>query len=189
MKVRKLKRKHKKSYSLFSKDESPYTSLHKIFQAFDLEGITQELNLWKELAVCNDKSCYTDGKAREQLRHFCSSFAKLAEALYQLQQQNSQDLHNAHPEKTFSQTMPTITLIIHDQTARTENKPVLYLQQFFKNFSFTYSKAELLDLLEAVISYRGASAIDPTTIILHYRCFIAMLKLAKAFGKPFKTSD
>lgn len=55
--------------------------------------------------------------------------------------------------------------------------PVTVLRQFAETFSPAYTQAELLDLLEAVVSYRGKKKIQVESIVFVYQrlCFLAHL--------------
>lgn len=65
--------------------------------------------------------------------------------------------------------------------------PMLVVRRFCWEFRLSYAKAELLDLLEAVITYDGGKKIYKGNLVLFYRYIDFFLRLHTAIVRPIKS--
>ncbi len=165
--------------------KKPFKSLGKIFRAIDLSDLYNNLHYWKELAVCNDNSYYHNNINRENLLLFCNELYKVLEVLYIIYKK-----HNFHNNTIIQETISPDTIMadsplnniicLNDLEIK---HPHNILIHFFGHYSYRYAKAELLDLLEAVISYEGNRTVDKLHLITFYQCLKNSLKTAWIFYK------
>lgn len=134
---------------------------------YTLDDLRQELSGWQELALCNEDSAYAEATARENLLAFMQGFQTAIEALYttRLKKRNYQSPAHA------ALNSPRL-LTLHEQA-----HPMPVIRQFAETFSHAYTQAELLDLLEAVVSYHGKKKIQLESVVFVYQrlCFLACL--------------
>nr|MBP7558541.1 hypothetical protein [Chitinophagaceae bacterium] len=120
-----------------------------------------------ELALCNDDSAYAEAPARENLLAFLQAFQRVIEALYITRLKK---LKYQSPARATLNCPQLLTL-------QEQANPMPVIRQFAETFTHSYIQAELLDLLEAVISYRGKKKIQPGSVIFVYQrlCILANL--------------
>lgn len=156
---------HKPDHFLTLATASPVRALADIIDTYTLDDLRQELNLWQELALCNDDSAYAEAPARENLLAFLQAFQRTIEALYATRLKK---LNYQSPARAALNTPTLLTL-------QEQAQPMPVIRQFAETFTPTYTQAELLDLLEAVISYRGKKKIQLESVVFFYQrlCLLA----------------
>ncbi len=158
---------HKPEHFLTLANASPIRALADVIDTYTLDDLRQELCLWQELAFCNDESAYAEAPARENLLTFLQAFQRTIEALYitRLKKMKYQS-----PARAALNSPQLLTL--HEQA-----NPMPVIRQFADTFPPSYTQAELLDLLEAVISYQGKKKIQLGSAVFVYQrlCFLANL--------------
>ncbi len=186
MKTKRFTIKHK-SGSLFKHGKKhPYKSLNTIFRYCHLDYLHDELNCWKELALCNDNSAYNNGRSRENLLLFCGELQKLAEALYLLY--DNCLVTNKRKNWRNGLTPEAIVLIMdaNKTVLLSEDEilsPLTVPSAFFRKFSIAYAKEELLDLLDAVVNYKSKRDLNRENFIKFYCCLKEILKVANTLSK------
>lgn len=117
---------------------------------------------------------------------FCEELQKLAEALY-LKYDNY--LINKKRKKWLNKLTPEAIALIMDANKTillSEDEilsPQTVLLAFLKKFSMAYAKAELLDLLDAVINYKGNRDFNRENLIKFYCCLKEILKVANSLNE------
>lgn len=65
-------------------------------------------------------------------------------------------------------------------------RPGLVIKQFCKTFKPAYAKMELMDMLDAVITYEGDKTLYRGNLVLFYQHAHCLVRLAYRFGKHKK---
>ena len=180
MKHKKNNRKRfDKPYRMVSRTiDKPARCLAEIFTCFQLKDFEKNLSLWKKMALANDESAYDNAATRENLMYFCCELQRLSEAFYLLNKGREQ----WHTTGRRKETASTKTVTAMDETSRLKMKeksnPQLVIRNFCTRFSFVYAKTEILDILEAVITYDGYRKKPKENIVLFYQCLEVLVNLA-----------
>lgn len=138
---------------------SPIQALADVIETYTLDDLRQELIDWQNLALCNDDSAYTEDSARENLIAFLEAFQRTIEALYitHLKKRKPRSASRAELNKP------------HFLTQMELSQPIPVLRRFTETFTSSYTQIELLDLLEAVIKYKGEKEIQLDSLIFVYQ--------------------
>ena len=150
--------------------------LKEAFSFTTLNDLRYDLLKWQEIAFCNDEGLYETGTEREDLICFVEALVKLAEAFYILYaRKNRQQL---------KQLSRPVRKLIRDEnrpqylSGEEKAAPRYVVTGFAQTFSVKYARAELLDLLEAVVGYEGPRAVCKTNLVLLYRQLDYLVRLA-----------
>lgn len=154
--------------------------LWEVFHNYHLNDLKEELDSWKELALCNDNSAYEDGRSREDLVDFILQLHQLIEAFYILNERKNSDRRCKQLKRLSRQAREMISAF-NTPILLTTNKnqtPKRVIKQFCKSFREPYVQMELLDMLDAVITYQGAKEIYKGNLILFYEVLLLLKNLA-----------
>lgn len=179
------KRFHKPYHFLNKGGEHPLPCLYEIFKSFHLDDFRRELSLWQELALCNDQSAYDEGGEREDLMDFVHGLQKLIEAFHLLHKKSNRQKINKGIKGFSKQTKKMLSQIntpVFLTTAEMD-KPGIVIKHFCKTFSSSYATIELLDLLEAVITYEGNKNVYTGNLVLFYQHLQYLVRLAYKMEK------
>ncbi len=153
-------------------------SLRHIFRNFHLDDCREELTLWLRVALSHDDGAYGEGTAREDLMDLVDHLHRLMEAWC--------IIHMA----TYRETIPPETRNLLDianrpfyLTAAEQRNPHRVIQQFCKTFRHSYVKMELVDMLEAVVTYKGEQLICKGTLVAFYQHLYCLVKLAYRYTR------
>jgi hypothetical protein len=179
------KRFHKPWHFLSKEGAYPLHCLYEIFKSFHLDDFKSELNLWQELALCNDQSAYEEGGAREDLMDFIHGLQKLIEAFHMLHKKSNRQKINKGIKGFSKQTKKMLSQINNPVflTTAEMDKPGIVIKQFCKRFTSSYTTIELLDLLEAVITYEGNKNAYKGNLVLFYQHLHYLVRLAYKMEK------
>ncbi|HMR83502.1 MAG TPA: hypothetical protein PKE30_10235 [Niabella sp.] len=179
------KRRFYKPWHFLSQAGKLHTGLREVFCNYSLEELRQELQCWLQLALCNDNSAYAEASAREDLLDFTQDLQRLAEALYILNEKK-----NTGQKRKQLKTLPKQTRQIIAQentpvllTEEEKKKPEQVVSQFCKTFHRSYVQTELLDMLDAVITYKGDKQADKGNLVLFYEHLYVLVRVAYGFCK------
>ena len=167
-------------------------SLSLIFTNFHLDDFNRELKLWLHVALVNEQSAYEEGGAREDLIDFTDQLHKLIEALYLIHRKRS-----AKKKRKLGKPLPKkIANIIENMNlplflSETEiDNPLIVIKSFCKTFNTDYVKAELLDMLEALITYDGRRRIYHGGLVSFYQHLHCLIIIAYSiYNKNKKRLD
>jgi hypothetical protein len=182
------KRFDKTSRFLYKERGQIIDCLPEIFRNFHLDDFREELNLWRELALCNDQSAYDTGYAREDLMDFIRELHTLIEAFHLVNekanqhQKNKTTLHLSKQTRKLLSGLNIPVSLSEEQKAR----PYLVISRFCKSFGQEYVKMELLDLLDAVITYEGSKEINKSILVLFYQHLQFLTGLAYNLAGSFQ---
>ncbi|MCW3090490.1 MAG: hypothetical protein JWP81_1559 [Ferruginibacter sp.] len=159
--------------------------LREIFHIFHLDDFRDEITKWQQLALANDQSVYDEGNAREDLIDFCHEFLKLIESLHVLNKTNTKKHKNKWKKNLSNAAKKIIGKMNQPILLNEEEKvnPQLVIKRFCKSFSYSYTKIEILDLLEAVITYEGEKKVYKGNLVLFYQCMKCLLRMAYTICK------
>ena len=144
--------------------DKPIECMAEVFVCFPLEDFYKKLSFWQRLAMTNDESIYDNAATREELMDFCKELQRLVKAFYRL--------IKMWRKKKKSRGKIDVR---HDHT-KLNALPRVY--GFCEKFSFAYAKMELLDLLDAVITYNGTKKVRKQNVVLFYECLDFMIDVA-----------
>lgn len=174
------KRFHKPQHVLNGGGKDPARRLYGIFKSFHLDDFRTELSLWQQLALSNDQSAYDEGGAREDLQDFTYGLQKLIEGLHVINRKRNRKKIKKQLRKLPENSRKLLAGINRPVllSAAEQAKPASVIKQFCKIFSRSYAEMELLDLLEAVITYEGNKTVCKGNLVLFYRHLRCLVRLA-----------
>ncbi len=186
------KRFYKPHHFLPHTKRHPSRCLREIFKNFHLDDFREEINCWQQLALCNNQSAYEDGCDREDLIDFVAALHKLIEAFHCI---NYKVNHHEIKKPLKGLTKKTRQMVSKmniplSLTEEERNRPGLVIKLFRKTFKQAYAKIELLDMLDAVITYKGNKTLNKSNLVLFYQHVHCLIKLANRMGahKKFYSS-
>ncbi len=159
-----------------------HTGLREVFYNYPLEELKQELQCWQRLALCNDNGAYREAGAREDLLDFTKELQRLAEAFYLLNEKKNAGKKSKQLKKLPKQARKVIaqentTVLLTDDEKK---NPEQVVRQFCKTFRRSYAQMELLDMLDAVITYKGEKEADKSNLVLFYEHLYALIRFCFA---------
>lgn len=184
-----LRKRFSKPYHFLNKaGNHPFQCLAIIFQNFHLDDFRSEIHLWQQLALTNDQSAYDDGDEREDLMDFIQELLKLVEAFYIISEKRNQRKKDKGLEGLSKKTKKMLAKMNTPVLLTSEEKasPNLVVKHFCKTFRNTYAKIELLDLLDAVITYDGEKDVYKGSLMLFYQHMDYLIGLAYLMKKTEK---
>ncbi|SDD77767.1 hypothetical protein [Niabella drilacis] len=158
----------------------PLRILWEVFYNYHLDELRDELQCWQQCALCNDNSAYSEEGAREDLMDFIRHLLRLIEAYYILNEcKNSgkkrrQQKGLSKEARQMIAKMSTPVLL----TANEKKDPGQVITQFCKTFRQSYVQMELLDMLDAVITYKGYKEVYKGNLVLFYEHLHCLVRLA-----------
>jgi len=154
-------------------DKFFFKGLEAVFENFHLDDFREELNQWLHAALSSGQSVYEEGGEREDLMDFVHHLHRLIEAFCII-----------HARTLAQQNMPAPTRGLLADANRPfylseaeQGNPHKEIRQFRRTFRYSYAKAELLDLLEGVITYNGAKEICRVDLVMFYRHLLYLVRL------------
>jgi hypothetical protein len=166
-------------FSLSKKDTCE--AVGKIFIEIDIDFICRELEVWKEISMSNDCSVYDEAKSREHLFRYCKSLMKVVAAVYLV----NKEVISKSKKRSCSLVFDSVVADVECERALKflredeRNNPVIAIRRHFKKFSLAYSKVEVRDMLDAVITYKGKYKVNKNCLLIFYDCLTVLLKVAK----------
>lgn len=133
----------------------PFRGLREVFHNYHLDDLKQEIQRWQQLALCNDQSVYDEGCTREDLIDFIQELQRLMEAFHMLNETKNRhrkrkQLKGLSKQSRQMLAQMDIPVLLTDEEMKS---PENAIHQFCKTFRRSYVQMELLDLLDAVITY------------------------------------
>ncbi|HVX28519.1 MAG TPA: hypothetical protein VHB70_19375 [Parafilimonas sp.] len=166
---------------LVARNRNVFRNLRALFNNFQLETCKDELNHWQRLALANDQSAYDEAYLREDLMDFIHALLKLVEAFWLIRQRH---IYKDKP-KLCAGMDKQVQYLDDNEIA----KPKKVISQFCTTFKHSYAEIELLDLLDAVITYDGCKKLYKGNLVLFYQWMKWLIYLAYKVDKTtLKTS-
>src|SRR5262249_19062933 len=129
--------------------------------------------------LANDQSAYDEAYLREDLMDFMEAVLKLVEAFWLIRQRNIY--------KTKLKMLAGMDKQVHYLDEREIAKPKKVIAQFCQSFKYSYAEIELIDLLDAVITYDGHKKTYKGNLVLFYQYMKWLIHLAYKLNKKAKT--
>ena len=154
-------------------------ALQAVFQNFHPEDFISRLNYWQRMALSNDQSAYEAAAAREDLMDATDALKKLVECWYiiftkkLLKKARSQTRLERLQQKMLEQPGIVYTLTKDEQA-----KPVRFLYRFCRDFDRAYIEMELLDMLDAVVTYTGVNENHKSNLVFFYQHLLFLVRLS-----------
>lgn len=154
--------------------------LKEVFLIFHLHDLRDDLERWKDIALCACGSVYIECNAREQLILFTKELLKLVEAFYILIRKK----HHKYLKSKLSG--PALKAALHDSlplhlSESDVKNPKQVIHLFTQTFKKPYARCELLDMLDAAMTYDGALPVYKGTMVLLYRLLDFMVRFSYTF--------
>ncbi|HTN08532.1 MAG TPA: hypothetical protein VL121_17475 [Agriterribacter sp.] len=168
--------------------DDPFLCLTAIFDVFHPNDFRREIAFWQQLALANDQSAYDEGNVREDMMDFCYELLRITEAFYVLNK-NRKPEQKAEKKKSVKKETGRTTNLLHDPillSAREKADPRLAVSAFCNTFPHNYARIELLDMLDAVITYEGRKKVYKGNLVPVYQCMESLLHLAYMITKNKK---
>lgn len=152
--------------------------MQEIFLNFQPEDFSSGLNRWQRIALSNDRSAYEEAGAREDLMDATEALKKLVECWHVIFIKKF--LKNGKPKTKLKRLQRKILKqdgIVYTLTKAEQAKPALFLHAFCKTFDHRYIETELLDMLDAVVTYDGAQEGYEGNLVFFYRHLLYLVRL------------
>ncbi|MGJ7030858.1 hypothetical protein [Niabella hirudinis] len=158
----------------------PLRILWEVFYNYHLDEMKEELQCWQQCALCNDNSAYSEEEAREDLMDFTRHLLRLIEAYHIMNERKNADRKYKQQKglpkdarKMIAKMNSPVLL-----TADEKKDPELVITQFCETIRRSYVQMELLDMLDAVITYKGDKEIYKGNLVLFYEALAVLVNLA-----------
>jgi len=175
------RKRFNKPWHFFSQAcKRPFRGLREVFQNYHLDDLKQEIQRWQQLALCNDQSAYDEGCIREDLMDFIQELQRLMEAFHILNERKNRHRKRKQLKGLSKQGRQMLAQMnIHVLLTDEEMKsPENVINQFCITFRRSYAQMELLDLLDAVITYEGDKKVYKGQLVLFYEHLYFLVRLA-----------
>ncbi|HRQ51294.1 MAG TPA: hypothetical protein PLR74_12200 [Agriterribacter sp.] len=159
-------------------------ALQAVFQNFGPGDFISRLNRWQRMSLTNDQSAYDAAAAREDLMDVTDALKKLVECWHIIStKQLLKKARAQNKHKRLQQKMPEQYGIACTLTKDEQAKPMLFLRSFCRTFNRGYIETELLDMLDAVITYDGVNENDKGNLVFFYRHLHFLVRLSYRINK------
>ncbi|MGN6351742.1 MAG: hypothetical protein ACTHLB_00045 [Parafilimonas sp.] len=170
------KRFYKPYHFLSEENGNIMKGLEQVFIDYHPCDFIEDVKEWQTIAMINEQSAYDEGGAREDLLDFTNALMKLSEALWQIYKKQCKD-------KSAKALAHAADIQLQLLSKKETEHPFAVIQYFCSTFSKRYAIIELLDLLEAVITYEGDRKIYKGSLILMYQHLDYLIRTAYVFHK------
>lgn len=159
-------------------------ALQAVFQNFGPGDFISRLNRWQRMALSNDQSAYDAAAAREDLMDVTDALKKLVECWHIIF--TKKILKNSRPQTRLERLQRKVLEqhgFAYTVTKAEQAKPMLFLSRFCHSFHRGYIEMELLDMLDAVITYDGVNENDKGNLIFFYQHLLFLVRLSYKINK------
>jgi hypothetical protein len=159
---------------------NPKDCISETFMVLKLNEFREAINEWLEVAFINENCEYEEGRARWDLKDFCAELQLLAEAFHLMNEANNRETAGAWKKKLPDNIKEELEQLNQPELLNSEQKarPMLVINRFCNAFKLSYSRGELWDLQDAVISYDGEKEISKLNLLLIYECISCLVQAA-----------
>lgn len=162
--------------------------LKEIFQTYHAVDFCNGLDQWERMALSNDQSSYDEGYMREDLMDLADQLKQLINfwwSVYLKRVRKDKPAENKLAAVSKSRNKNKIFNTTLDDAG---SKPGAFLKTFCTTFSRNYIELELLDMLDAVINYEGASPKYKGNLVYFYQHLICLVRLTYRINKAKLTA-
>ena len=185
------KRFYKPWHFLSQAGSRPLHILWEIFHNYHLDELKEELQYWLQLSLCNDNSAYEEESTWEDLMDFTQQLLRLIEAFHVLNERKNAGKKrkqlkalSKESRKIIEQMNIPVLLTIDEK-----KNPQLVIHQFCRTFRQSYMQIELLDMLDAVITYKGDKEVYKGNLVMFYEAMSILVNLAYKMYRHEKGSN
>lgn len=181
-----------KRKSFFSEEQFPHqtkterlNSVAALFRQYHLHDYRYELGQWLYMALANNMGAYVDVVDKEALIDFVESLQKLIESLYIIQL-HEENYNNKTKTPKISKEVREMLVQVNEPNlldSFEKEQPVAVVVAFCKKYKKSYVRAELLDLLNAVVTYKGSRTVFKGGMVHFYYCLFIMVNMVYKWGK------
>lgn len=172
----KRKRFYKPYHFLNEENGNIMKGLEQVFIDYHPCDFIEDIQEWQTIALINGESAYDEGGAREDLLDFTAALMKLAEATWLVYKKQCTD-------KSAKALAHAADVQLQELNKKETKYPHTVIQYFCRTFNKRYARIELLDLLEAVITYKGCRKIHKGSLILMYQHLDYLIRTAYVLHK------
>lgn len=129
----------------------PDKAVKEVWDYMDLDSMRKQLEFWPHAAIADYGAIYEDSDEREQLLIFFHELLRLIEAAYFY---NYTESKYAEKGKDLNELIDKCNLPIRI-SAEQARDPIPLIAKFCQMFPLYYSRIELWELFDAVVSYGG----------------------------------
>lgn len=179
------RKRFSKPWHFLSRAGRPRKMLWEIFDHYHLDSLKEEIQSWKQLALCNDNSAYDEGGVREDLMDFTQALLRVMEAFHIINERKTSDRRRKQLKGMSKESLKIIAQMNIPVllTADEKKKPQRVIHHFCKTFRRSYVQMELMDMLDAVITYKGERKLYKGNRVLFYEALSMLTNLAyKMYG-------
>ncbi|MBX2925882.1 MAG: hypothetical protein KF746_27045 [Chitinophagaceae bacterium] len=183
-KTNERERFHKPFYFLSATRGKLFRALREVFQNFPPGDFMKNLNQWQHMALCNGQSTYDEAGAREDLLDVTDALKKMVECWHIiLIRKVVKKRKPATKLKRLQRKMLQQDGIVYTLTKAEQAKPMRFLRKFCKTFDRAYLEMELLDMLDAVITYHGPHESYKGNLVFFYQHLLYLVRLSYKTNK------
>ncbi len=177
------KRFYKHGHFLNKAGKHPLHCIDAIFENFHLDDFREELTLWLRISLSNSEGAYEEATAREDLMDFVNHLHRLIEAWCIIHMITYREIVPPETRELLNIANHPFYLVEAEQ-----RNPDRVIQQFCQTFRHGYVKIELLDMLEAVMTYEGEQLVCKGTLVCFYQHLHCLVRLAYRRHKQIKNT-
>lgn len=182
--LNKRERFQKPFYFLSNAKANLSAALQEVFQNFQPEDFSSGLSQWQRIALSNDQSAYDTAGAREDLMDVTEALKKLVECWHIIFIKKF--LKNTKPENKLKSLQRKVLKqegIVYTLTKEEQAKPMRFLHRFCKTFDRGYVEMELLDMIDAVITYDGVHKGYKGNLVFFYQHLLYLVRVSYKLNK------
>lgn len=146
--------------------------LKTIFEYFDLDGLKEHLEYWEYAGLVNEIDLFDSGRERRDLIEFCDDLEKVFEAFYIIGKYKERQLKNIPDEyKKVWEDFNICTVLSEEEKANLDG----VLKSFSKKYDRLYALAEVVDMLEAVVTLKNEYNRHKHSAVPFFMCLNAII--------------
>ncbi|MCO5239663.1 MAG: hypothetical protein M9904_06380 [Chitinophagaceae bacterium] len=176
--MNKQQRFQKPFHFLSRTGRSPATGLQEVFQNFSPGDFSRSLDSWQRIALSNERSVYDEAGAREDLAEVTDALKKLVECWHIIFIRKF--LNKSKPAGKLEQLERKILIqegMVYTLGTEEQAKPVRFIHRFCQTFDRIYIEMELLDMLDAVVTYDGEYEEYKGNLVFFYQHLLYLVRL------------
>lgn len=158
----------KERFYLDPMPDKPMQVLSHIFQSSSDDSLKSVVKKWQMIAISEEYFEYQGGQETANLLIFCEALQKLIEALYIICAAWCRNTHSDEP------------LYLNNEylflTGKEQANPYLVLKDFKERFPYRHTRAEIWDLMHAVVSYHERIQQNARSLMEHFELLLCMIK-------------
>lgn len=179
----KRKRFVKSSDYLVNRNIKQSQILKEVFHTYHAVDFCNGLNQWQRMALSNDQSSYDEGYLREDLMDLVDQLKQLVNCWWK--EYLKEVPENRHPKNKLKKGLKLYRKVnvVNPASSDTGLNPFVFIKTFCKTFDYSYIELELLDMLDAVINYKGDNPRYKGNLVFFYQHLVCLVRLSYRINK------